>query len=113
MTQVPRSASKRTTLSRTPMPVSAHGASSSPTSRTVSAGWAGVSIAMVVPPGWSGGQRRERIEVEGGLEGGGGAQDDQVAVLGSHQLQADGQAAGAGAAAHGGGGRARHVERVG
>ena len=44
MTHVPCRESKRTTLSSTPIPVSAHGASSSPTRRTASVGLAGVAI---------------------------------------------------------------------
>ena len=35
------------------------------------------------------GQGGEEVEVEGGLEGGGRAQHDEVAVLGPDQLQAD------------------------
>ena len=50
------------------------------------------------------GQGGEEVEVDGRLERGGGAQHDQIAVLGPHQLQADRQATAAHGDGHAGGG---------
>src|SRR5580693_10383330 len=104
MTQVPRATSKRTILSSTPMPVSAHGASPSLTRRTMSR-LAGLAIDMGLLLGLrSGGQRCERIEVEGCLESRRGAQHHEVAVLGPDQLDPDREPAAARAGLDRGGG---------
>src|ERR1700685_20597 len=72
--------------------------------------WVGGSAGRQVGgAGDSGGEGGGGVLVEGCLERGGGAQHDEVAVLGPHQLQADGQATAAHGNGHAGGGGAGHV----
>src|SRR5580692_7788921 len=96
------------------MPVSAQGASSAGTRRTVSSVTVMVTplFGVVMRSGREGGEHIARL-AQGGFEGGGRAQHDQVAMLGPDELEADGQSGRGESDADGGGGRARHVERVG
>src|ERR1700685_3294725 len=76
--------------------------------------WVGGSAGRQVGgAGDSGGEGGGGVLVEGCLERGGGAQHDEIAVLGPHQLQADGQATVTHGNGHAGGGGAGHVEGIG